>query len=38
MSWATPFVLGIFIGGVAGLLLFAVIEQRVKSFRKQENS
>ncbi len=30
MSWTTPFVLGMLIGGVAGLVLFALIEQRVR--------
>ena len=30
MSWTTPFVLGMLIGGVVGLALFAAIEQRVK--------
>jgi MFS family permease len=30
MSWATPFVLSMLIGGVAALALFVVIEQRVK--------
>ena len=30
MSWTTPFVLGMLIGGVVGLALFAAIERRVK--------
>jgi MFS family permease len=30
MSWTTPFVLSMLIGGVAALVLFAVVEQRVK--------
>jgi MFS family permease len=30
MSWTTPFVLSMLIGGVAVLLLFVVVEQRVK--------
>lgn len=30
MSWTTPFVLGMLLGGLAGLVLFALIEQRVK--------
>jgi len=30
MSWTTPFVLGMLIGGVAGLVLFAFIEHRVR--------
>jgi len=30
MSWATPFVLSMLIGGVAVLLLFVFVEQRVK--------
>ena len=31
MSWDTPFVLGMLLGGTAILVLFAVIEQRVRS-------
>ncbi len=30
MSWTTPFVLGMLLGGVAGLVLFVLVEQRVK--------
>jgi MFS family permease len=30
MSWTTPFVLGMLIGGLAGLVLFFLVEQRVK--------
>jgi MFS family permease len=30
MSWTTPFVLGMILGGLAGLVLFFLVEQRVK--------
>ena len=30
MSWTTPFVLSMFLGGVAVLLLFVIVEQRVQ--------
>ena len=31
MAWTTPFVLGMLIGGVAALILFAFVEQRVEA-------